>query len=80
VQVRGENVSLSKPGDRKVGGLRHFWPWCYTLMPSLRSTTNAALRQRIVPGENGSVNGIPFAFRSGCPRGGRGSGRASARS
>jgi hypothetical protein len=21
----GENVSPSKPGDRKVGGLRHFW-------------------------------------------------------
>jgi hypothetical protein len=36
-------------------------------MPSLRSSTTAALRQRIVSGENGSMNGIPFAFRSGLP-------------
>ena len=28
-------------------------------MPSLRSSTIAALRQRIVSGENGSVKGIP---------------------
>ena len=34
-------------------------------MPSFRSSTTAALRQRIVSGENGSMNGIPFAFRSG---------------
>ena len=34
-------------------------------MPSLRSSTIAALRQRIVSGENGSVNGIAFALRSG---------------
>ena len=36
-------------------------------MPSLRSSTIAALRQRIVSGENGNVKGIPFAFRSGLP-------------
>jgi hypothetical protein len=63
----GENVSPSKPGDRKVGGLRHFWLRCYMSMPSLRNSTIAALRQRIVSGENGSVNGIPFALRSGLP-------------
>jgi hypothetical protein len=34
-------------------------------MPSLRSSTIAALRQRVVSGENGNVNGIPFALRSG---------------
>ena len=32
-------------------------------MPSLRSSTIADRRQRIVSGENGSVNGIPFALR-----------------
>ena len=31
-------------------------------MPSLRSSTIAARRQRIVSGENGNLNGIPFAF------------------
>jgi hypothetical protein len=31
-------------------------------MPSLRSSTIAALRQRIVSGENGSVNGIPHCL------------------
>ena len=36
-------------------------------MPSLRSSTIAALRQRIVSGENGNMNGIPFALRSGLP-------------
>ena len=61
----GENVSPSRPGDRKVGGLRHFLGSCYRSMPSLRSSTIAARRQRIVSGENGSVNGIPFALRSG---------------
>jgi hypothetical protein len=40
---------------------------CYGSMPSLRSSTTAALRQRIVSGENGSVNGIPFALRSALP-------------
>jgi hypothetical protein len=63
-----ENVSPAKPGDRKVGGLRHFWPLArYGWMPSLRSSTSAARRQRIVSGEKGSVNGIPFALRSGSP-------------
>jgi hypothetical protein len=47
----GENVSPSKPGDRKVGGLRHFWPGAYRSMPSLRSSTTAERRQRIVSGE-----------------------------
>jgi hypothetical protein len=32
-------------------------------MPSLRSSTIAALRHRVVSGEKGSVNGIPFAYR-----------------
>jgi hypothetical protein len=36
-------------------------------MPSLRSSTIAARRHRIVSGENGSVNGVPFALRSGSP-------------
>jgi hypothetical protein len=36
-------------------------------MPSLRSSTIAARRQRIVSAENGSVNGIPFALRSTLP-------------
>jgi hypothetical protein len=40
---------------------------CYRSMPSLRSSTIAALRQRIVSEENGSLNGIPFALRSGLP-------------
>jgi hypothetical protein len=31
-------------------------------MPSFRSSTISALRQRTVSGENGSVNGIPSAF------------------
>jgi hypothetical protein len=62
-----ENVARSKPGDRKVGGLRHFFPYRYGRMPSLRSSTSAARRQRIVSGENGSVYGIPFALRSGSP-------------
>ena len=31
-------------------------------MPSLRSSTMAALRQRVVSGEKGSMNGIPFCF------------------
>ncbi len=52
-----------------------FWPrgdraqaaQCYRSMPSLRSSTTAALRQRVVSGENGSMNGIPFALRSGLP-------------
>ena len=30
-------------------------------------STIAALRQRIVSGENGSMNGMPFALRSGFP-------------
>jgi hypothetical protein len=63
----GENVSPSKPGDRKVGGSRHFLAGCYRSMPSLRSSTIAARRHRIVSGENGSVNGMPFALRSGLP-------------
>jgi hypothetical protein len=33
----------------------------------LRSSTIAVRRQRIVSGENGNVNGIPFALRSGLP-------------
>lgn len=36
-------------------------------MPSFRSSTIADLRQRVVSGEKGSMNGIPFAFRSGLP-------------
>jgi hypothetical protein len=39
----------------------------YSSMPSLRSSTIADLRQRIVSGEKGSMNGIPFSFRSGFP-------------
>ena len=39
----------------------------YGSMPSLRNSTIAALRQRTVSGENGNVNGIPFALRSGLP-------------
>ena len=35
-------------------------------IPSLRSSTIAALRQRVVSGENGSMNGIPFAFAERC--------------
>lgn len=35
----------------------------------------AVLRQRIVSGEKGSVNGIPFALQSGFPRAGPSSGR-----
>jgi hypothetical protein len=31
-------------------------------MSSLRNSTIAVLRQRIVSGEHGSVNGIPFNF------------------
>jgi hypothetical protein len=60
-------VSPSRPGDRKVGGLRLFLGSCYISMPSLRSSTVAARRQRIVSGENRNVNGIPFALRSGLP-------------
>jgi uncharacterized protein YodC (DUF2158 family) len=56
---------MSKPGDRKVGGLRHLLARFYRSVPSFRSSTTAVLRQRIVSGENGSVNGIPFALRSG---------------
>jgi hypothetical protein len=47
--------------------LRHCPACYYKSMPSLRSSTSAARRQRIVSGENGSVNGIPFALRSGLP-------------
>jgi hypothetical protein len=39
----------------------------YRSRGSLRSSTAAARRQRIVSGENGSVNGIPFDLRSGLP-------------
>jgi hypothetical protein len=39
----------------------------YRSMPSLRSSTIAALRQRTVSGEKGSMKGIPFCFRSGLP-------------
>jgi hypothetical protein len=41
--------------------------YCSRSMPSLRSSTIADLRQRVVSGENGSMNGIPFALRSGFP-------------
>src|SRR6266536_1502547 len=38
-------------------------------MPSLRSSTSAALPQRMVSGENGSVKGIPASFEAvGLPR------------
>jgi len=36
-------------------------------MPTLRSSTIAARRQRIVTCENGGVNGIPFVLWSGLP-------------
>ena len=36
-------------------------------LPSFRKSMTAALRQRIVSGENGRVNGMPFALRSGLP-------------
>jgi hypothetical protein len=39
----------------------------YGSVPSLRSSMIAALRQRVVSGEKGSVNGMPFALRSGFP-------------
>jgi hypothetical protein len=39
----------------------------YRWIPSLRNSMSAVRRQRIVSGENGSMNGIPFALRSGLP-------------
>jgi hypothetical protein len=39
----------------------------YRSMPSLRSSTIAALPQRIVSGESGSMHSIPVCFRSGFP-------------
>jgi hypothetical protein len=41
-------------------------PSCHRSMPSLRSSTTAERRQRIVSGENGSVEG-KFCLRSGFP-------------
>jgi hypothetical protein len=40
-------------------------PSWYRSIASLRSSTIAALRHRIVSGKKGSMNGIPFALRSG---------------
>ncbi len=36
-------------------------------MPSFRSSTTAALRQRIVSGENGSTKGKPLRKANGMP-------------
>src|SRR6266536_548189 len=55
----GENVSSSKPVTERSGGFGISRPSCYSSMPSLRSSTIAALRQRTVSGANGSVNGHP---------------------
>ena len=37
------------------------------IRPDCTDELTAALRQRIVSGENGNMNGIPFALRSGLP-------------
>ena len=54
----GQDRDPTAPAARLTG---------YGSMPSLRSSTIAVRRQRIVSGENGSVNGMPFALRSGFP-------------
>jgi hypothetical protein len=49
---------------RESAGLR---PLVLQVDAELAKLTIADRRHRIVSGENGSVNGIPFAFRSGLP-------------
>jgi hypothetical protein len=67
VALRDAEQFTRATADLRVAAASAFLAPVLQVDASLRSSTIAARRQRIVSGENGGVNGMPFALRSGSP-------------